>query len=94
MLASAGGALTPLARSGSGPKLGAGISFILVVASEIVFGNNGLDYIIAEAGSIMHLDTVFAGLMELCIIGICIFLLVDFLERVAIPWDIKANKVH
>jgi len=32
--------------------------------------------------------------MELCIIGICIFLLVDFLERVAIPWDIKANKVH
>ena len=78
----------------AGLKLGAGVSFILVVASEMVFGNNGLGYIIAEAASIMHLDTVFAGLMELCIIGIGIFLLVDFLERVAIPWDTKTNKVH
>lgn len=76
----------------AGLKLGAGIAFILVVASEMVFGNLGVGYIIADAASILHLDTVFAGLMELCIIGILIFMLVDLLEKIAIPWHIKFTK--
>ena len=76
----------------AGLKLGAGIAFVLVVAAEMVIGKMGLGNIIAEAAAILHLDVVFATLLELCVIGILLFMLVDFLERVAVPWHLKVRK--
>lgn len=76
----------------AGLKLGAGIAFVLVVASEMVIGKLGLGNIIAESAAILHLDVVFATLLELCVIGILLFILVDFLERIAVPWHSKIRK--
>ena len=76
----------------AGLKLGAGIAFVLVVAAEMVIGKLGLGNIIAEAAAILHLDVVFATLLELCVIGILLFMLVDFLERIAVPWHSKVRQ--
>jgi NitT/TauT family transport system permease protein len=76
----------------AGLKLGAGIAFILVVAAEMVIGKYGLGNVIAEAAAILHLDVVFATLLELCVIGILLFMLVDFVERITVPWHSKVRK--
>ena len=76
----------------AGLKLGAGIAFVLVVAAEMVIGKYGLGNVLAEAAAILHLDVVFATLLELCVIGILLFMLVDFLERVTVPWHSKIRK--
>lgn len=75
----------------AGLKLGAGISFILVVASEMLFGESGVGFLVQDAASILRVDRVFMGLLVLCGLGILLFQAVDALERIALPWHIKTS---
>lgn len=76
----------------TGLKMGAGVSFIVVVATEMMFANTGLGYVIATSGSILALDGVFAGLIVLACIGVLIFSAVDRLERLIVPWHVELRQ--
>lgn len=72
----------------AGLKLGSGVAFILVVASEMLFGQSGLGFQVQDAASILQMNRVFAGLLVLCVLGVLLFGVVDRLERWAIPWHV------
>jgi len=72
-----------------GLKIGAGTSFVVVVATEMMLANSGLGYLIATSASILALDGVFSGLVVLAFIGVIIFSMVDALERLMVPWHVE-----
>ena len=76
----------------AGLKIGAGVAFILVVAAEMMVANVGLGYLIASSSSILAVDAVFVGLVVLGILGTLVFVAVDFVERLVIPWHVKVRK--
>ena len=72
----------------AGLKLGSGVAFILVVASEMLYGQSGLGFQVQDSASILQMNGVFAALLVLCALGVLLFFAVDRLERWAIPWHI------
>lgn len=72
----------------AGLKLGSGVAFVLVVASEMLYGQSGLGYQVQDSASILQMNGVFAALLVLCGLGVLLFFAVDRLERWAIPWHV------
>jgi len=73
----------------AGLKLGSGVAFILVVASEMLYGQYGVGFQVQDAASILQMPRVFAGLTVLSVLGILLFAAVDRLQQWAIPWHVE-----
>lgn len=71
-----------------------GITFALVgaVVGEFVGANSGLGYLTIYAAGMMDTPQVFAVLLQLTLIGILLYLSIDLLEHLAIPWYKKHEK--
>lgn len=87
------------------PSLFAGmkvaISFALVgaIVGEFVAGNRGLGHVILVAQGMFDTPRVFAAIFLLGTIGTILFYVVDFVERVSLPWHVsqrseKASQGH
>lgn len=70
----------------AGLHLGLGISVVMVVAAEMVAGNNGLGYELLYAGQVMQTESVFAILVVLTVLGWAITQTQKWLDRVIAPW--------
>jgi len=74
----------------AGLRLGAGLALIFVYVGEIsAGGNTGLGFLMWEAWGIFDVQTMYAGLLMLAIIGYLINLLFDGFDRWLVPWRVK-----
>jgi NitT/TauT family transport system permease protein len=70
----------------SGMKVSITLSVVGAVVGEFVGSNSGIGYVLQKANGSFDLPLMFAALMVLSMIGVILFVLLDVLERLSIPW--------
>ncbi len=76
----------------SGLKVAVTLAVIGEIVAEFVSGNTGLGNVIVVANSEMNVAMAFAALVLLCAMGLALFGLMEFLERLLIPWSIEDSE--
>lgn len=71
----------------SGLKVAVTLAVTGAIVGEFVGSNKGLGSVILEANGNVNTALLFAALVVLSLLGVILFLLVDIVERVAMPWD-------
>ena len=70
----------------SGMKIGVTLAVVGAVVGEWVGANAGLGYLILYSQSQLQTTTTFAAIAILVVMGIVLFLAVDVLEKLLVPW--------
>ncbi|MEE9284423.1 MAG: ABC transporter permease [Dehalococcoidia bacterium] len=70
----------------SGAKIAAAVSVIGAILAEWVGANEGLGYLITASKAQFLTARVFASILVLSLMGLTLFYLVSFIERLATPW--------
>src|SRR6516225_9144166 len=70
----------------AGLKVSVTLAVVGAVVGEFVGSNSGLGYVMQRAIGTFDLPVMFAALVILALIGVILFWIVDFIERIAIPW--------
>ncbi|HEY8458707.1 MAG TPA: ABC transporter permease [Actinopolymorphaceae bacterium] len=70
----------------AGIKLGVGLSLILVVLAEMVGARSGLGYLVYYSWQIFAVQTMYAALIVIGILGFLFNVILTELERVVLPW--------
>lgn len=70
----------------SGLKVAATLAVTGAVVGEFVGANEGLGYVILQANGQLDTAMLFAALIIMSLMGILLFLLLDVIERMSIPW--------
>ena len=73
----------------TGLKIGAVNAVTGAVVSEFVAADRGLGYLLQEYGGNMQSGAVFATVVLLSLIGLSLYYLVEFAERISIPWHVS-----
>lgn len=74
----------------TGIKLGVGMSLILVTVAEMIGARSGLGYMIWYAWEVLSVETMYAGLLTIALVGFLFTFALNELERWIIPW--KADR--
>lgn len=72
-----------------GLKLAVTLSVIGAIVGEFVGAGSGLGYIIENSDANLDTVTMFAAIAYLTILGMLLFLIVDVIERMALPWHVS-----
>jgi len=67
-------------------RISLGTAIAVLFFAESFATLRGLGYFIMEAWSRFHYPDVFAGILGISILGFCLFLLVDLVQRLVCPW--------
>jgi NitT/TauT family transport system permease protein len=70
----------------AGFRLGWGTALLLLVTAEMVSSKGGLGFLIWQSWQTFSVEEMYAGLITISFIGFVSFLLIDWLERIVIPW--------
>ena len=70
----------------AGLRLAAGTSLLLLVAAEMIAAQVGIGALILHYGDLMITDRLMAGVIVLSLLGLVFNLILQLLERKAIPW--------
>jgi NitT/TauT family transport system permease protein len=70
----------------SGLKVAVTLAVTGAVVGEFVGANEGLGYVIQQANGNLDTPMLFAGLLVMSLIGVVLFVLVEFAERLLLPW--------
>lgn len=70
----------------AGLKLGMGMALILIVAAELSAAKAGVGWMIWRAYDMFDIEQMFVALIMLSILGYIFSLLLDAIERWALPW--------
>ena len=70
----------------AGLRLAAGTSLLLLVAAEMIAAQVGIGALILHYGDLMITDRLMAGVIVLSLLGLVFNLILQFVERKAIPW--------
>ena len=71
----------------SGLKIGITLAVVGAVVGEWVGANSGLGYLLLHANSMLDTTLLFASLVLLVFMGVVLFMLMEFMERVLMPWQ-------
>ena len=63
-----------------------GVAVVGAVVGEFVGANSGIGYVLQVANGNFDLPLMFAALILLSLVGVVLFVLVDVVERLMIPW--------
>lgn len=74
-----------------GLRLGLGVSWMAVVAAELIAATSGLGYRMSNARSMMRSDIVIICMIVIGIVGVLMDKLIGYLFGLSTPWQ-KANK--
>jgi NitT/TauT family transport system permease protein len=74
-----------------GLKISITLAVVGAVVGEFVGGDAGLGYLLMVANGSMDTQLLFAGIVGLTILGVALYLLVEFAERLAIPRHIISD---
>jgi len=67
-------------------KTGITLAVIGAVVGEFVGANSGLGYLTIYAAGLMNTPQVFVAILQLTVLGIVLYLIIDVLEDLMIPW--------
>jgi len=70
----------------AGLKVSVTLAVVGAVVGEFVGSNSGIGYVLQIANGNFDLPLMFAGLVVLSMIGLLLFIAVDLVERLMIPW--------
>ena len=70
----------------SGLKVSATLAVVGAVVGEFVGSNSGIGYVLQIANGNFDLPLMFAALFVLSMMGVILFAIVDFVEKLMIPW--------
>ncbi len=70
----------------AGLKIAIALAVVGAVVGEFVGADAGLGYLLLIANGTLDTPLLFAGFVTLTLIGIIFFLLIEAIERMAIPW--------
>lgn len=77
---------TALPHLFSGLKVAITLAVVGAVVGEFVGANEGLGYLLLVANGNLNSTLLFAVLIAMSLMGILLFILVEFAERLSIPW--------
>ncbi len=72
----------------SGLRISLAIAIILLVAAEMLGAEYGIGAYILEAGSLYDLERLFAGVVILSLLGVCVSFVIGVLERRMLAWRV------
>jgi ABC-type nitrate/sulfonate/bicarbonate transport system permease component len=70
----------------TGLKLGMGVALLVIVSAEFVGAKSGIGYLIWTSWQILQVEKMYVGLLVIALIGFAIAQLLNWLERVLVPW--------
>jgi NitT/TauT family transport system permease protein len=70
----------------AGLKVAVTLAVTGAVVGEFVGANEGLGYVILQANGNLDTPMLFAGLLALSVIGVALFVVVEFAENLLLPW--------
>jgi len=70
----------------AGLKVSVTLAVVGAVVGEFVGSNSGIGYVLQIANGNFDLPLMFAALLVLSMIGLLLFIVVDMIERLMIPW--------
>src|ERR1700730_17191900 len=70
----------------AGLRIALAVSFIVVVASEVVAPQSGIGYLIWNSWELLQVDVMFVGIVTIGVLGLITSVLFAEIERKAIPW--------
>lgn len=70
----------------AGLKLGMGMALILIVAAEMSAAKAGVGWMIWRAYDMFDIEQMFVALITLSVLGYIFSLLLDWMERLVLPW--------
>ena len=76
----------------TGLRLAAGYAFIMLVASEMMGGSNGLGWLIVQNQESYNISKIFAGATILTSLAIATDLLLKLLEKRVVVWDADVSE--
>ncbi|TAK81614.1 MAG: ABC transporter permease [Betaproteobacteria bacterium] len=77
----------------AGMKVAISLALVGAIVGEFVSSQRGLGYVILAAQGNFDTARVFAAILVLAVMGVALFWLIAWLERLAIPWH-ASQKVH
>lgn len=73
----------------TGLKVGAALSATAAVVAEFVASDRGLGYLLQQYNGQLETPMVFAIIVLLSMIGLAVYYIVEFIERLVIPWHVS-----
>jgi NitT/TauT family transport system permease protein len=70
----------------AGLKLGMGMALILIVAAELSAAKAGVGWMIWRAYDMFDIEQMFVALIMLSVLGYIFSLILDYFERIVLPW--------
>jgi NitT/TauT family transport system permease protein len=70
----------------AGLKLGMGVALLVIVSAEFVGAKSGIGYLIWTSWQVFQVEKMYVGLMVIAIVGFATAILLNWLERVLVPW--------
>jgi NitT/TauT family transport system permease protein len=67
-------------------RINVGFGLVGAVVGEFISSQYGLGHLIFTASSLYDLNTVWAGLFTLMFVGFLLYYVIDFIERMLLPW--------
>jgi len=71
----------------TGIKLGAGLGLVLIALAEMVGAKQGLGYMIWNSWELLAVDTMYAGVLTIAVIGFVLTVFFNEVERLLVPWN-------
>jgi NitT/TauT family transport system permease protein len=72
-------------------RINVGFGLVGAVVGEFISSQYGLGHLIFTASSLYDLNTVWAGLFTLMFVGFLLYYVIDFIERILLPWKISTT---
>lgn len=70
----------------AGLKLGMGVALLVIVSAEFVGARSGIGYLIWTSWQVFQVEKMYVGLLVSALLGFGSAILLNYLERVLIPW--------
>jgi NitT/TauT family transport system permease protein len=75
-----------------GMKVSITLAVVGALVGEFVAAENGIGRVLLSASGNMDTELLFAGIFALVVVGIALFLTMEGLERLALPWHISQRQ--
>jgi NitT/TauT family transport system permease protein len=72
-----------------GMKVSITLAVVGALVGEFVAAENGIGRLLLSASGNMDTELLFAGIFALIVIGVALFLIMEVLEKIALPWHIS-----
>src|SRR5262249_7367174 len=70
----------------TGIKFGSGVALLVRVTAEFVGARSGIGYLIWTSWQVFQVEKMYVGLMVIALIGFLLAILLNWLQRLLVPW--------